>query len=77
MIDVLPKPFTKEGLLSMLQKHLSKLVQPALGGESDNRGGSLDPSSVEVIITRDPVCLYDFVSFTYVKTFRSHEELNI
>lgn len=33
MNDVLPKPFTKEGLLSMLEKHLSHLKKPAPGME--------------------------------------------
>jgi osomolarity two-component system response regulator SKN7 len=32
MNDVLPKPFTKEGLLHMLEKHLAHLKQPAHGG---------------------------------------------
>lgn len=31
MNDVLPKPFTKEGLLHMLEKHLAHLKQPAHG----------------------------------------------
>jgi osomolarity two-component system response regulator SKN7 len=35
MNDVLPKPFTKEGLLSMLDKHLSHLKK--------HHGGGLDP----------------------------------
>jgi len=30
MNDVLPKPFTKEGLLSMLDKHLAHLKKPAV-----------------------------------------------
>lgn len=33
MNDVLPKPFTKEGLLHMLEKHLAHLKQPAHGLE--------------------------------------------
>lgn len=33
MNDVLPKPFTKEGLLSMLEKHLSHLKHPIPGME--------------------------------------------
>ena len=33
---MLPKPFTKEGLLSMLQKHLSKLVAPAMDIDRDH-----------------------------------------
>jgi len=33
MNDVLPKPFTKEGLLNMLEKHLSQLKKPAPGME--------------------------------------------
>lgn len=33
MNDVLPKPFTKEGLLSMLEKHLGHLKKPADGLE--------------------------------------------
>lgn len=33
MNDVLPKPFTKEGLLSMLEKHLGHLKKPAPGME--------------------------------------------
>lgn len=32
MNDVLPKPFTKEGLLSMLEKHLQHLKKQAGGG---------------------------------------------
>lgn len=32
MNDVLPKPFTKEGLLHMLEKHLAHLKDPAHGG---------------------------------------------
>lgn len=32
MNDVLPKPFTKEGLLHMLEKHLAHLKQPSHGG---------------------------------------------
>lgn len=32
MNDVLPKPFTKEGLLSMLEKHLQHLKKNAAGG---------------------------------------------
>lgn len=39
MNDVLPKPFTKEGLLSMLEKHLSHLKKP--GSEIDRTGGSV------------------------------------
>ena len=35
MNDVLPKPFTKEGLLSMLEKHLSHL--------KNHPGGPMDP----------------------------------
>jgi osomolarity two-component system response regulator SKN7 len=31
MNDVLPKPFTKEGLLHMLEKHLAHLKQPTHG----------------------------------------------
>ena len=34
MNDVLPKPFTKEGLLSMLEKHLGHLKRLAEGMES-------------------------------------------
>ena len=33
MNDVLPKPFTKEGLLSMLEKHLGHLKKPSPGLE--------------------------------------------
>jgi osomolarity two-component system response regulator SKN7 len=33
MNDVLPKPFTKEGLLHMLEKHLAHLKQPTHGAE--------------------------------------------
>lgn len=36
MNDVLPKPFTKEGLLSMLEKHLSHLKKPLPGMEPVN-----------------------------------------
>lgn len=32
MNDVLPKPFTKEGLLHMLEKHLAHLKKPGHGG---------------------------------------------
>jgi osomolarity two-component system, response regulator SKN7 len=31
MNDVLPKPFTKEGLLNMLEKHLQHLKKPLHG----------------------------------------------
>lgn len=31
MNDVLPKPFTKEGLLNMLEKHLAHLKKPTAG----------------------------------------------
>lgn len=47
MNDVLPKPFTKEGLLSMLEKHLSHLKRPLPGMEtvsaSSNNGSLLPP----------------------------------
>ena len=33
MNDVLPKPFTKEGLLNMLEKHLAQLKKPVPGME--------------------------------------------
>lgn len=38
MNDVLPKPFTKEGLLSMLEKHLGHLKKPAPGMEHIPQG---------------------------------------
>lgn len=34
MNDVLPKPFTKEGLLQMLEKHLAHLKKPGHGMEA-------------------------------------------
>jgi len=34
MNDVLPKPFTKEGLLTMLEKHLAQLKKPVPGMEA-------------------------------------------
>jgi len=34
MNDVLPKPFTKEGLLQMLEKHLAHLKKPGHGMET-------------------------------------------
>jgi len=40
MNDVLPKPFTKEGLLSMLEKHLSHLKK------SSHPGSGLEPPSL-------------------------------
>ena len=40
MNDVLPKPFTKEGLLSMLEKHLSHLKK------SMHPGSGLEPPSL-------------------------------
>ena len=42
MNDVLPKPFTKEGLLNMLEKHLGHLKQSADGMEPiAQHGGSV------------------------------------
>ncbi|QIW99761.1 hypothetical protein AMS68_005279 [Peltaster fructicola] len=38
MNDVLPKPFTKEGLLNMLEKHLAHLKKPTAGLEMDSLG---------------------------------------
>lgn len=37
MNDVLPKPFTKEGLLAMLEKHLSHLKKSSGGGMEQQR----------------------------------------
>lgn len=51
MIDVLPKPFTKEGLLSMLQKHLSKLVSS--NSEAGDAPGDAFDSTPQVIFA-DP-----------------------
>ena len=44
MNDVLPKPFTKEGLLSMLEKHLGHLKRMADGMEP--LGHTLPPNSI-------------------------------
>ncbi|GAB7347577.1 hypothetical protein MBLNU459_g4463t1 [Dothideomycetes sp. NU459] len=46
MNDVLPKPFTKEGLLSMLEKHLGHLKKPAPGME--HMGAPPPPSLAQV-----------------------------
>ncbi|KAJ4375003.1 kinase-regulated stress-responsive transcription factor skn7 [Neocucurbitaria cava] len=43
MNDVLPKPFTKEGLLHMLEKHLVHLKKPLAGGE-----GMAAPQPVQI-----------------------------
>lgn len=42
MNDVLPKPFTKEGLLNMLEKHLAHLKKPTAGLGM----GPLGPTSI-------------------------------
>lgn len=39
MNDVLPKPFTKEGLLAMLEKHLGHLKKPPNGVDIKRAGG--------------------------------------
>lgn len=46
MNDVLPKPFTKEGLLNMLEKHLGHLKRMPDGMEPMNVQQSLAQSSV-------------------------------
>jgi osomolarity two-component system response regulator SKN7 len=49
MNDVLPKPFTKEGLLSMLDKHLSHLKKHH-GGSLDTMGPPFNNNPVKRIV---------------------------
>ena len=44
MNDVLPKPFTKEGLLQMLEKHLVHLKKPSAQGD----GSMVAPQPVQI-----------------------------
>jgi len=44
MNDVLPKPFTKEGLLHMLEKHLAHLKKPVQMGMSQPTGMNPPPA---------------------------------
>ena len=46
MNDVLPKPFTKEGLLSMLEKHLGHLKRLADGIDPISAQQTIPPASV-------------------------------
>ena len=43
MNDVLPKPFTKEGLLNMLEKHLSHLKKNHVSNHVENMGAPPHP----------------------------------
>ena len=47
MNDVLPKPFTKEGLLHMLEKHLAHLKKPVAHANIGQASAMVPPSSVQ------------------------------
>lgn len=47
MNDVLPKPFTKEGLLHMLEKHLAHLKKPLAEVGNPNSAGMIPPPAVQ------------------------------
>lgn len=47
MNDVLPKPFTKEGLLHMLEKHLAHLKKPIADVGNPSAPGMIPPSAVQ------------------------------
>ena len=49
MNDVLPKPFTKEGMLSMLEKHLLHLKNIHQNPDSAPTSGQLDSFNLETI----------------------------
>jgi len=51
MNDVLPKPFTKEGLLHMLEKHLAHLKKPLSEVGNPNAGGMMAPGAVQTLGT--------------------------
>lgn len=47
MNDVLPKPFTKEGLLHMLEKHLAHLKKPLTEVGNPAPSGMIPPAAVQ------------------------------
>jgi len=55
MNDVLPKPFTKEGLLQMLEKHLAHLKKPLADVPSaPPAGGMMAPGGAPASAVRGP-----------------------
>jgi len=54
MNDVLPKPFTKEGLLQMLEKHLAHLKKPLSDVGGAPATGLMAPGSVQAGVVRGP-----------------------
>jgi osomolarity two-component system, response regulator SKN7 len=53
MNDVLPKPFTKEGLLAMLEKHLAHLKKPHPGMPVDQMGSGVQPMAAGAARVKD------------------------
>src|ERR1700753_791560 len=47
MNDVLPKPFTKEGLLAMLEKHLAHLKKHGIHGTDVTAAGGMPAPPVQ------------------------------